>query len=129
MPSNVITFWENVSYTREDYFIGGAEICGEIFQILEKSPWHLREFVREIKSRLQEKECYPDISVFDGKKSREILPKLAELKLKTDRAYMTGCIYYGYKEGKIDVTEQLGLLTFYPCELAAALFLLTAESI
>ncbi|MCI8484239.1 MAG: patatin-like phospholipase family protein [Lachnospiraceae bacterium] len=115
-------------YTKEDYFIGGAEICGEIFQISEEPTWHLGEFAQKLLRKLKKLEDYPDISVFDGKKSREIVPKLAELKLRADSDYITGCIYYGYKEGKIDLTEQLGLLTFQPYELAAALFLLTVES-
>lgn len=114
-------------YTKEDYFLGAAEICGEIFKIPFKKPWHMKEFIRELLGKLKGKENYKDISVFDGKSSKEIVPRLAELKLRAESDYITGCIYYGYKEGKIDLTEQLGLLTFQPYELAAALFLLTVD--
>ncbi|WP_075721844.1 patatin-like phospholipase family protein [Roseburia sp. 499] len=114
-------------YTREDYFTGAAEICGEIFSISTNKVWHLKEFIQEVLGKLEEEDAYPDIDVFDGKPGMEITSRLAELKLREDSDYITGCIYYGYKAGKIDLTEQLGLLTFLPYELAAALFLLTVD--
>lgn len=112
-------------YTREDYFIAAAEICGTIFGIESEHPWYLEEFVREILGKLRGRETYPEISVFDGRGGMELAHRLAELKYKMDSGHIAGCIYYGYREGKIDLAEQLGLLTFLPLELAAALFLLT----
>ena len=114
-------------YTREDYFTGAAEICGEIFDISAKEIWELKAFIKELLEKLEGKEAYPDIDVFDGKPGMEITSRLAELKLRKSSDYITGCIYYGYKAGKIDLTEQLGLLTFLPYELAAALFLLAVD--
>lgn len=114
-------------YTREDYFTGAAEICGEIFDIPAKEIWELKAFIKELLEKLEGKEAYPDIDVFDGKPGMEITSRLAELKLRKSSDYITGCIYYGYKAGKIDLTEQLGLLTFLPYELAAALFLLAVD--
>lgn len=114
-------------YTREDYFTGAAEICGEIFGIPSQEPWHLKEFIKEVLGKLKEKGAYLDIDVFDGKPGVEITSRLAELKLRESSEYITGCIYYGYKSGKIDLNEQLGLLTFLPYELAAALFLLAVD--
>lgn len=114
-------------YTREEYFTGGAEICGEIFGIEDWKPWRLKEFIRKVLGCLGQKEDYPDIRVFDTKAGVGIVSKLAEMKLKKNSDYITGCIYYGYKAGKIDLAEQLGLLTFQPYELAAALFLLAVD--
>lgn len=114
-------------YTREDYFTGAAEICGEIFGIPSQEPWHLKEFIKEVLGKLKEKGAYLDIDVFDGKPGVEITSRLAELKLRESSEYITGCIYYGYKSGKIDLNEQLGLLAFLPYELAAALFLLAVD--
>lgn len=114
-------------YTREDYFTGAAEICGEIFGIPSQEPWHLKEFIKEVLGKLKEKGAYLDIDVFDGKPGVEITSRLAELKLRESSEYITGCIYYGYKSGKIDLNEQLGLLTFLPYELVAALFLLAVD--
>lgn len=114
-------------YTREDYFTGAAEICGEIFGIPTEEVWHLNAFIKEVLGRLQERGAYLDIDVFDEKPGVQITSRLAELKLREASDYITGCIYYGYKEGKIDLTEQLGLLTFLPYELAAALFLLSVD--
>ena len=113
------------SYTREEYFIAAAEISGEIFQIDTEKSWHLTDFVRELLGRLKMREAYPDISVFEKRGGMELAHRLAELKMKADSNHITGCIYYGYREGRIDLTAQLGLLTFLPYELAAALFLLT----
>lgn len=115
------------AYTKEDYFTGAAEICGEIFNVEKDKVWHLKEFIREVLGKLEEKEAYPDINVFDTKPGIEINSRLAELRIKENSDYITGCIYYGYKSGKIDLTEQLGLLTFLPYELAGALFLLTVD--
>ncbi len=115
------------AYTREDYFTGAAEICGEIFNIQQNKVWHLKEFIGEVLEKLEGKEAYPDIDVFDGKSGMEITSRMAELKIRENSDYITGCIYYGYKAGKIDLTEQLGLLTFLPYELAAALFLLAVD--
>lgn len=115
------------AYSREDYFAGAAEICGEIFHIPSKNSWHMKDFITELLGGIREKESYADISVFDSRNSMEIVPKLAELKLRADSEYITGCIYYAYKSGKIDLNEQLGVLTLLPCELAAALFLLTID--
>ena len=112
-------------YTREDYFIGAAEICGDIFKITKKKPWHIKEFILEILGKLKQKDCYLDISIFDGKVRKEITSKLAELNLHTEKEYITGCIYYGYREGKIDLTKQLGVLSSQSYELVAALFLVT----
>lgn len=112
-------------YTREDYFIGAAEICGDIFKISKKKPWHIKEFILEILGKLKQKDCYLDISIFDGKVRKEITSKLAELNLHTEKEYITGCIYYGYREGKIDLTKQLGVLSSQSYELVAALFLVT----
>lgn len=115
------------SYTREEYFIAAAEICGEIFGIEKGCPWQISEFIRELLGKIKGKEAYSELSVFDNRKGMDLARRLAELKLKADSAELAGCIYYGYKEGKIDLAEQLGLLAFLPAELAAALFLLTVH--
>ena len=56
------------SYTREDYFTGAAEICGEMFGISSDKIWHLKEFIQEVLGKMEEKEKYPDINMFDRKK-------------------------------------------------------------
>lgn len=110
-------------YTRQDYFLGAAEICGDIFGLSNQEPWDLEMFVDCLLSKIGTAESYEELVIFDGLSSVELATKLAELKLKRNSAYITGCIYQAYREGKVDLTEQLGLLTFVPYELAAALFL------
>ncbi len=115
------------AYTKEDYFLGGAEICGKIFGLSEEHPWHLPEFIGEIFGRLEGKEPYPDVSLFHGRKGRELASALAELKQRTGSDSVTACMYYGYQAGEIDLKEQLNLLARQPYELTAALFLLTVK--
>ncbi len=112
------------TYTRRDYFVGAAQICGEIFGLPTGEPWYLGEFVDNLLAQLipVDNVC---LNLFDGLSTMELARELAELKLKRDSRYITSCIYHGYRMGKIDLTEQLGLMTFVSYELAAALFLLT----
>lgn len=114
------------TYTKQDYFVGAAEICGEIFEIPKEGPWYLSEFTEHLLSRVLPEE-QAGLGLFSGKGAMELAAGLAELKRKRDSRYITGCIYHAYRKGKIDLTEQLGLLTFVPYELAAALFLLTVD--
>ncbi|MEG1291402.1 MAG: hypothetical protein RSD28_03795, partial [Lachnospiraceae bacterium] len=114
-------------YTREDYFAGAAEICGEIFGIESKNPWHLKDFLKEVLGGIQEREYYQELAIFDGKSKVELASNLADWKIRKKSADIVGCIYYGYKLGKIDLTEQIGILTLLPYELAASLLLLTVD--
>lgn len=116
------------TYTRQDYFIGGAEICGEIFELPGEEPWYLAEFTENLLKQLVSQEEV-DWSLFEGLGSVELASRLAELKLRRDSKFITGCIYHAYRKGKVSLTEQLGFLTFVPYELAAALFLLTMDSL
>lgn len=111
------------TYTRQDYFLGAAEICGSIFELPAQEPWYLEEYVNCLLSQVGPADRYEELAIFDGLSSMELAAKLAELKLRRDSAYITGCVYQAYRKGKVDLTEQLGLLTFVPYELAAALFL------
>ncbi len=111
-------------YNRQDYFVGAAEICGQVFRLPQEEPWYLAEFVENLFERLVP-EDEVDISMFDGLGSMELASRLAEMKLKRNSDYIASCIFHAYRKGRIDLTEQLGLLTFVPYELAAALFLLT----
>lgn len=111
------------TYTRQDYFLGAARICGDIWGLPAEEPWYLAEFVECLLSQVGPPDSYEELGIFDGLSSMELATRLAEMKLKRDSAYIAGCVYQAYRQGKIDVTEQLGLLTFVPYELAAALFL------
>lgn len=114
------------TYTRQDYFVGAAEICGEIFDMPKEEPWYLSEFIDNLMTHIIPEET-AELSMFEGLGAMELASRLAELKLKRSSSYITGCLYHAYRKGKIDLTEQLGLLTFVPYELAAALFLLTVD--
>ncbi len=118
---------KRLSYTREEYFIAGAEICGHVFGIDSRKPWRIKEFIRELLGKLKKDESCISTGVFEGKSGVELAHRLAELKLRWDSAAIVRCMYYGYKEGRIDLTQQLGFLTFLPFELAAVLFLLTVD--
>lgn len=64
------------SYTKEDYFIAGAEICGEIFQISSEKPWHLKEFIQEIQGKIDGAESYAKFPFSDKKAGKEVVPRL-----------------------------------------------------
>ncbi len=114
------------TYTRQDYFVGAAEICGKIFGLPFEEPWYLSEFIDNLLAQICPEEAV-DLSLFEGLSSVELASRLTEMKIKQDSVYITSCIYHAYRRGKIDLTEQLGLLTFVPYELSAALFLLTVD--
>lgn len=114
------------TYTRQDYFVGAAEICGKIFGLPFEEPWYLSEFIDNLLAQICPEEAV-DLSPFEGLSSVELASRLTEMKIKQDSVYITSCIYHAYRRGKIDLTEQLGLLTFVPYELSAALFLLTVD--
>ncbi len=113
-------------YTRQDYFIGGAEICGEIFGLPAEEPWYLSEFTENLlDSLIPAQEA--DLKLFEGLGAVELAARLADLKRKRDSKYIVGCIFHAYRAGKVDLKEQLGLMAFASYELAAALFLLTMQ--
>ncbi len=114
------------TYTRQDYFVGAAEICGKIFGLPFEEPWYLSEFIDNLLAQICPEEAV-DLSPFEGLSSVELASRLTEMKIKQDSVYITSCIYHAYRRGKIDLTEQLGLLAFVPYELSAALFLLTVD--
>lgn len=114
------------TYSRQDYFVGAAEICGKIFRLPFEEPWYLSEFIDNLLEQICPEEAV-DLSPFEGLSSVELASRLTEMKIKQDSVYITSCIYHAYRRGKIDLTEQLGLLTFVPYELSAALFLLTVD--
>ena len=114
------------TYSRQDYFVGAAEICGKIFGLPFEDPWYLSEFIDNLLEQICPEEAV-DLSPFEGLSSVELASRLTEMKIKQDSVYITSCIYHAYRRGKIDLTEQLGLLTFVPYELSAALFLLTVD--
>lgn len=113
------------TYTRQDYFIGAAEICGEIFKIPNGELWEMSKFVNLLFSRIKGKEEYPEMEIFQGKGNVGLATKIAELKLKKESAYITGCIYHAFLTENMELSGQLAVLTFLPYELAAVLFLLT----
>lgn len=112
------------TYTKQDYFVGGAEICGEIFGLPQGDPWHMAEFVDSLFAQVIPEE-QADLTIFKNGNPMGLASRLAEVKRKRDSRYLASCIYYGFQKGRIGPMEQLGLLNFASYELAAALFLVT----
>ena len=123
---NIEDHIQKKTYSRQDYFVGAAEICGKIFGLPFEEPWYLSEFIDNLLEQICPEEAV-DLSPFEGLSSVELASRLTEMKIRQDSVYITSCIYHAYRRGKIDLTEQLGLLTFVPYELSAALFLLTVD--
>lgn len=108
---------------REDYFICAAEICGEIFGLEQEKVYDMSDFIKEIFSKQADKEHYPDAVLFAEDASRNLLKRLADLKLKSDSMYLAGCLYYASKDGIINYDEQMSVLAYLPNEMAASLFM------
>lgn len=114
----------NRRVTKEDYFIRAAEICGDIYGFDQTKLYDMEEFCKELTARLEPAEHYPDAALFGAEqKPRAVLKRLADLKMKSDSVYLTGCLYYASASGVIDFKRQLEVLSYLPHEVAAALFL------
>ena len=109
--------------TKEDYFVRAAEICGEIFEMDVTQVYDLCEFARSMREKIDTPEAYPDAALFAQSAKRNLFAKLSDLKLQNNSRYITGCLYYAMQNEAIDYEEQLGILTYLPHEVAAALFL------
>ena len=109
--------------TKEDYFIRTAEICGDVFGMDPSKVYDMSEFATDLKKRLNTPEAYPDSVIFENKGNRSVFNRISELKLQNNSVYLTGCLYYALESSNIDFEEQLGILSYLPHELAAALFL------
>lgn len=112
--------------SREDYFLRGAEIAGDIYGVEVKKTWEFTDFLKELLAAVPARENCGDVELFQQKNGISIFQKIAEWKLKCESSYITACIYYALKEKKIDSIEQVGLLTVLPGELLAAAFLYVA---
>lgn len=109
--------------TREDYFIRGAELAGEIFKLDAGKVYEFTAFLKQLRAEILPKETCDGADVFLLKSKRSMLAKIADWKMNKDSAYITSCIYYALKENKIDTYEKVSVLTVLPKELLAAVFL------
>lgn len=121
-------YTEHRAVTKEDYFIRAAEICGDIFGFDQSEIYDIEAFARSLRNELQGPEQYPDARLFaEESTSGKMLKKLADLKMKQDSRYLTGCLYYASSSGELDFEKQIEILSYLPNELAAALFLHSME--
>lgn len=109
--------------SKEDYFIRAAEMCGEIFEMDPTVIYDMPEYASILKNKLDTPEAYPDASIFEESGKRNLFARLSDLKLQNNSRYITGCLYYAMINDMIDFEEQLGILSYLPHEVAAALFL------
>ena len=109
--------------SKEDYFIRSGEICAEMFALDDDPIYDMSEFASALKGKLMTPEAYPDAMIFSRASNRGIFKRLSDLKIANDSQYLTGCLYYALRGGEVKYEEQLGILSFLPHEMAAALFL------
>ncbi len=109
--------------SREQYFVRGAELCGQFLKIEADRIYDMEEFIRLIRDGLGGKEQYQDASLLAGREGVELAAKLTELKIRQSREYIFGCVCYALAEKKNGEWRLiLPLLSLFPEELAAALF-------
>lgn len=128
-PDIGAVFLELEAYTdgkmpeQKDYFIRGAEIAAEIFGIDVKRTWKFKEFLQDIRDAVRPEDACADVKIFQTNSRRTLLTRLAEWKRKGESTYVASCIYYAMCSGMAADTVKIGLLTIFPRELIAALFL------
>ena len=108
---------------KKDYFIRGAETAAEVLGLDEKKTYGFSEFLSCIQNAVLPEESCTDVAAFAAKSRRTLLAKLAEWKRKEESAYAASCMYHAIRKGLAADTEKIGLLTAFPRELIAALFL------
>ena len=117
----------NRTLTKEDYFIRGAEICGDIFGMDQSKLYDLREFAKELHDRIGSEDQYPDRLLFETDNQRNEIKRLSELKMEDSSVYLTGCLYHAMKSETLDLEKQMNILVYLPHEVAAVLFLQSIE--
>lgn len=114
---------KNRALTKTDYFIRGAEICGDIFGLDQTPVYDMREYAKELRGRIGPEENYPDRLIFETDNERNEIKRLSELKMENSSIYLTGCLYYAMKSDTLDLEKQMNVLVYLPHEVAAVLFL------
>ena len=109
--------------TKEDYFIRGAELAGEVFALDTREVYEFSDFVKKLRGKILAKELCDGADIFVKKNKRGMLAKLTDWSLNKDSVYITSCIYFALNEEKIDSYEKASVLTVLPKELLAATFL------
>lgn len=112
-------------HDRMDYFIRGAEVCGEILGIEKEACYSFDGFLEEIERvRTPVAESLFGRSL-DNLGALEILPALSEMKLSKDSAFIMQAIYNSLRGGDYSSTVVQAEMLVFPRELAAAIFLLS----
>ena len=111
---------------KEGYFLRGAEIAAEIFGLSRETIWDMEDMIKEVHEAAGQGEAYPDAATFLSD-SRHIKRQMKRIKKEHDSKYVTGCLYYAGRQRDIDYARMLSILSYFPEELAAALFLLATD--
>ena len=111
---------------KEDYFIRGAEITAELCKLPHDRVWDMKDLVREAGYRLVSESSYPDMKLFTSA-DVNLKKGIKQLKKERGRLYLVGCMYYAYKNNKMDYGKMLSVLKLLPEELAATLFYLSVN--
>ena len=108
---------------KKDYYLRAAEIAAEIFSVDVKKTWQFGEFLQAVGQCVLPEDACTDAKIFETKSRRTLITRLVEWKRREESAYVTSCIYHAMRLGMAADTEKIGLLTIFPRELIAALFL------
>ena len=88
-----------------------------------KKTWQFGEFLQAVGQCVLPEDACADAKIFETKSRRTLITRLVDLKRREESAYVTSCIYHAMRLGMAADTEKIGLLTIFPRELIAALFL------
>lgn len=110
--------------TCNDFYLRGAEICGELCGISPYEVYSLKSFNQKLFQLFKSKDDYPN-SVYLGNPQVATKSYINGL-LNKDKKYLLGCMYF-YLKDVTDITAQRNLFMHYPTEFVAALYMVYAQ--
>lgn len=107
------------------YFVAAAEICGSMFGTDDAPIYRMEDFASRMREQLASLRMRCDR--IPAGENTELAGRLAEMRWNKDRPGVTAVIYCALVEGQIPDKLWMKLLTAFPEELTAAMFLASLQ--
>ena len=115
--------------TKEDYFIRGAEITADVFGLDHTKIWDMKDFVKEAFEKLGPESKYPEASTLLNGETLKVAKKLYLMQKEQGSDKLAGSLYYFLTKNEPDYEKLSHILSFFPKELAAQLFLYSVRNV
>lgn len=111
-----------------EYFVAAGELCAEIFRLDYRPIYRMEDFAKELENRIKDIHLAAFADKVIGNDISLLVKNLTEMKWKKKTQGITAAIYYAALTGKLTEKTAMGLIGFFPKEMAAAFFLLAIRS-